>query len=69
MDYRMDFTTIDPQFPPQLTSSSGTSAGGVLFMSVNVKTTMKRTDFQRVKPFDERPGVKTVPVTLNWFSE
>ena len=69
MDYRMDFTTIDPQFPPQLTSSSGTSAGGVLFMSVNVKTTTKRTDFQRVKPFDERAGVKTVPVTLNWFSE
>jgi hypothetical protein len=40
-----------------------------LFTSVNVKTTTKCTDFQRVKPFGERPGVKTVPLTLSEFSE
>ena len=67
MEFRMDYTTVDPQFPPQLTSVSGAFAAKMLLMNVNVKTVTMRTDFQRVKPFNERPGVKALPVTLLEF--
>ena len=69
MEFRMDYTTVDPQFPPQLTSVTGAFAARMLFMNVNVKTTTMRTDFQRVKPFNERPGAKALPVTLLEFMQ
>jgi hypothetical protein len=64
---RFDFTTIDPQFPPQLTSVSGAAAVGMLFAKVGLTFDMKHTDFRRVKPYNERFGAKTGPVQLLEF--
>jgi hypothetical protein len=69
MEFRMDYTTVDSQFPPQLTSVTGAFAAKMLLMNVNFKTVAMRTDFQRVKPFNERPGVKAPPVTLLEFMQ
>ena len=67
MEFRMRFTTVDPQFAPQMTSLSGALAGGMLFMKIDIATDTKRTDFQRVKPFNERFGVKVGPAQVLEF--
>jgi hypothetical protein len=69
MEFHMDFTTIDPKFAPQMTSLSGSAAGGLLFIKINLTTDSKRTDFQRVTPFNERFGVKIGPVKVLEFLE
>jgi hypothetical protein len=67
LESRLDFTTIDPQFAPQMTSISSTAAAGILFTKVDFTFELKRTDFQRVKPYNERLGAKMGPVNLLEF--
>jgi hypothetical protein len=52
------FTTVDPQDAPVITSMHGTGDGSAFFISVEVSTDRVRSDFQRVKPCDERFEVK-----------
>jgi hypothetical protein len=64
LESRYDFTTIDPQFVPQLTSISATGTGKVMFIKGSLTIGIKHTDLQRVKPYSERFGVKVGPVKL-----
>ena len=54
----LDFTTIDPNYPPTLTSITGDASASVLFVSVGGQLESKRTELKHVKPYDERFEVK-----------
>jgi len=57
-DMDVNFTAIDPQYAPVITTLHGTGDGSAFFIKVEVRTDRTRTDFQRVKPYDERFEVK-----------
>ena len=58
----LDFTVVDPKFPPQLTSIVGRGSGSILFVPVGRGYELKREDFKRVKPYQERFGVQIGPL-------
>jgi hypothetical protein len=58
----VEFTTVDAKFPPVLTSLTGDMAVSVFFLKQGGTFEQKRTDFQHVKPFNERFGVKIGPL-------
>lgn len=60
----MDFTTVDPKYPPLLTSISGDFDFSVLFIPINGQFTRTRTEWRRVKSYDERLQVKIGPLQL-----
>jgi hypothetical protein len=60
----MNFTVVDPQFPPLLTSMQGDFGASVLFMQVEGTFTRTRTEWKRVKSYDERLQVKIGPLQL-----
>lgn len=60
----VDFTVIDPQYAPVMTSGSGTFGGSLLAISVNGVFSDTRTELRRVKPYSERLQVKIGPLEL-----
>lgn len=50
----LEFTTVESQRAPTLTSIEGDASVSILFVNVGGKAELKRTDFKWVKPFDER---------------
>ena len=59
-----DFTRVHPQFAPALTGLHAAGAGSVLFFPIRGSFDLRRTDFQRVKPYSERFGVKIGPLKV-----
>jgi len=58
----LDFTTIDPQYAPQITGLHADGEGSILFVRVGGNYTSTRGDFKRVKPYSERFSVKLQPM-------
>ena len=54
----LDFTVVDPKFPPTLTAIAGGAEASVLFVNIGGTMTLKRTQLKHVKPFDERFDVQ-----------
>lgn len=50
----LDFETVDPQFAPTLTSIRGDATVSVVFVNVGGAYELKRKDFKRVTPYDDR---------------
>ena len=63
----IDFTVIDPNFSPVITSITGNVGASFLFIPVNATLTNHRTDWQRVKAFDERFSVRLAPLQTLGF--
>jgi hypothetical protein len=61
-ELKAEFTVIDPQYPPVLTSFGGNLAGSLFFVKGGATFEEKRTDFQRVKPYGDRFNVKIGPL-------
>jgi hypothetical protein len=62
-----DFTPVDPNFPAVITRETQQATVSVLFVKRLLKFEMKRTDFRRVTPYDERFGVKIGPLRTIQF--
>jgi len=60
----MDFTVVDPKFGPLVTTLTGTFDVSLLFIPVNGTFARTRTDWQRVKSFDERLKVRLAPLQM-----
>ena len=58
----IDFGRVDPQHDPVPVEFTGDATATVLFMKFGGSFEVKRTDFQRVKPYGERFGVKIGPL-------
>ncbi len=58
----IDFSVVDPKFVPVMNSVSGEGTASVLFMTFGGSFDLKRTEFQRVKPYSDRFGVKIGPM-------
>jgi len=55
---RVDFKTVDPKHPPQLSEVRGSGAGSILFVPVGRAFEMRREDYKRVKPYGDRFDVQ-----------
>jgi hypothetical protein len=55
---------VDPKFTPLLTGVQAEGAGSILFISIGGSFDLRRTDFQRVKPYRERVDVKIGPLKV-----
>ena len=64
---QMDFTVVDPKFGPVISSMTGNFDVSLLFIPVNATFTRTRTDWQRVKSFDERLKVRLGPLQFPDF--
>ena len=60
----IDFAVVDPKFGPVMTAANGTFGASLLLVPVNATFASTRTDFQRVKPYNERLQVKLGPLEL-----
>jgi hypothetical protein len=58
----IDFAVVDPRYVPVMTEASGEGTASIMFIPVGGRFGMKRTDFQRVKPYSEKFGVKIGPM-------
>lgn len=58
----IDFSVVDPAFGPVMTAANGSFGASLLFVPVNGVFNSTRTDWKRVKPYDERFGVKIGPL-------
>ena len=59
---RLEFATIDPRYAPALAAISGSGAGSIMFVPVGRSYELKRSDYQRVKPFSNKFQVKMGPL-------
>ncbi len=62
-----EFTVVDPNFGPVITSVTGNFGASFLFIPVNAMLVNTRTDWQRVKAFDEKFSVKLAPLEVLGF--
>lgn len=60
----IDFAVVDPQYGPVMVSATGTFGGSLAFVPLNAVFSTQRTDWQRVKPYNERLQVKIGPLEL-----
>ena len=60
----VEFTTVDPNFGPLITSMTGNFGVSLLFIPVNATFANTRTEWRRVKAYDERLQVKLGPLQL-----
>ena len=60
----LTFETIDPKFPPTVTSFEGHFIASVALIRFEQSQIFKRTDFRCVKPYHERFGVELGPVQI-----
>lgn len=58
----IQFHPVNPQFPAPITAIKADGAGSVFFVKFNASYEQTRTDFKRVKPYDERFEVKIGPL-------
>jgi len=58
----IDFTVVDPNYGPVMTAATGSFGASLLFVPVNGTFASTRTDWKRVKPYNERFGVKIGPL-------
>ncbi|HVT71843.1 MAG TPA: hypothetical protein VHD61_01795 [Lacunisphaera sp.] len=63
----VDFAVVDPNFGPVLVAATGDFGGSLLFVPVNGVFRTTRTDWRRVKSYDERLQVKIAPLQLLGF--
>jgi hypothetical protein len=63
----IDFAVVDPNFGPVMTSLEGDFGVSLLFIPFNAVVSNTRTEWQRVKPYDERFSVKLAPLQLLGF--
>jgi hypothetical protein len=63
-DAWIDFLVVDPKFAPVMASMKGNIGASVLFIPINATFTNVRTEFKRVKAYDERFTVKLAPMQL-----
>jgi hypothetical protein len=56
------FETVKPEHGPAVTRISGEGRATILLVPVGAKAEVKRADFQRVTPYDERFQVKIGPL-------
>lgn len=54
----IEFKTVDPKHPPQLTTIRGNGAGSILFVPVGRAYELRREDYKRVKPYGDRFDVQ-----------
>ncbi|MEJ1973677.1 MAG: hypothetical protein WDM96_14805 [Lacunisphaera sp.] len=66
-DATLDFAVVDPGFGPVITSMRGDFGASFMLIPVKATFTNTRTDWQRVKPFDERFNVKLDPLQFPGF--
>lgn len=62
-EFTVTWSQIDPRYTPVMTSQHVMFAATVVFVHFNGEQTVRRGDFQRVKPYSERFGVKIGPMT------
>ena len=60
-DAVVDFTSVDPKFAPVMSSVEGDAVASILFVNVGGSLELKRTDFKRVKPYNDRFDVEIGP--------
>jgi hypothetical protein len=58
----LTFDTVLPEHGPAVTSISGEGRATILMVPVGAKAEVKRSDFKRVTPYDERFNVKIGPL-------
>lgn len=58
----IDFAVVDPKYPPVMSSAAGEGTASVMFITFGGSFEVKRAEFQRVKPFSEKFGVKIGPM-------
>lgn len=58
----LEFDTVQPEFSPTLTKIQADLSASVAFVPVEQHTRQTRTDFRRVKPYDERFNVRIGPL-------
>jgi hypothetical protein len=58
----IDFSVVNPKHASVMTSVTGEGTASVMFVKFGGSFDVKRTDFQRVKPFSEKFGVKIGPM-------
>lgn len=56
------FSSVDPKFPPVITSISGHGSGSIFFVRLERSYEHHRAEFQRVKPYSDRFQVKMGPL-------
>lgn len=61
-EVRLDFAVVDPKFGPVITSMAGDYSLSFLFVPFTGTFANTRTDWQRVKPYNERLQVKLGPL-------
>ncbi len=66
-EFGVDFTEVDPRFAPPMTALHGDLIASLLFAKVAAKVEIKRTDFERVKPYNEHFQVKVGPLQFISF--
>lgn len=54
----IEFTTVDPKHPPQLTEIRGSGSGSILFVPIGRSYELRREDYKRVKPYGDRFDVQ-----------
>lgn len=59
-----DFAVVDPQYGPVMVSATGSFGASLLFVPVNGIFTNTRTDWKRVKPYNDRLQVKLGPLEV-----
>ncbi len=59
---RLDFTVVDPAYPPVISSITGNLGLSILFIPVDATFANTRTEWKRVKAYDERFSVKLGPM-------
>ncbi|HTL68428.1 MAG TPA: hypothetical protein VL200_12255 [Lacunisphaera sp.] len=63
----VDFAVVDPNFGPVMTAAVGSFGASLMFVPVHGVFSTTRTDWRRVKSYDERLQVKLAPLQLLGF--
>lgn len=61
-DASVDFGVVNAKYVPVVTAASGQGLASVMFIKFGGSFGLKRSDYQRVKPYSERFGVKIGPL-------
>jgi len=59
-----DFAVVDPKYGPVMVSATGSFGASLLFVPVNGIFTNTRTEWERVKPYNDRLKVKLGPLEV-----
>jgi len=59
---RLEFAKVDPRYAPALATISGSGAGSIMFVPVGRSYELKRSEYERVKPFSGKFQVKMGPL-------